>query len=192
MRSLLSSCHARIQLDINQMWSLEDMLHFCRAFEEGSFDQIEDPVSSISDLFTLAKHSPHPISLDHLLRTHSIHDVLHLPSLKACEFKPTLDMHTLLDDSLLRTLEDRGIHYTLSSSYESSIGIAAIGRLGQKNIPSSCLGIDTLSIFSHDILISPVDIKNTTMIINKPLQPNWTLLQYDGEATLASCTKKIP
>jgi o-succinylbenzoate synthase len=174
MRSILSSYPASIQLDINQKWSLEDLSLFCECFDKEAFHSIEDGVKDPKDLLLFAKQYPHPLSLDHLLRDHSIYDFLTIPSIKTCEFKPTLDMHSILDKDLMTLLHDRKINYTFSSSYESSIGIAAIGRLGVKYIPSSCLGIDTLGIFSHDIISSSFYIEsnrwiNDRMVIEKPL-----------------------
>lgn len=185
MRSILSCYKASIQLDINQKWSLEEASLFFSSFDKESFHSIEDPTQTLADLFTLTKKYPHPISLDQILRTYSIKDFLTLSSLKACEFKPTLDMHSILDESLIAFLQDRKIDYTFSSSYESSIGIAAIGRLGLNYIPFSNLGIDTLGIFSHDILSSSFYSMNNQIILKKPLEPNHKYLKLYANTTLS-------
>lgn len=187
MRSLLCFCDARIQLDINQKWSLEETLQFCRAFEGLAFDCIEDPTQTLRDLFIFTKYSSFPISLDRFLRTHSIKDVLHLPTLKACEFKPTLDIFKILDENFMQILNEHHIQYTFSSSYESSIGINAIGRLGLKKTPLSCLGIDTLGIFSHDILFSPFYNQGNLMIVSEPLKPNRIFLKHLVTTSLSHC-----
>lgn len=169
MRFIIKTYHISIQLDINQKWSLEEICLFCKSFEKEAFHSIEDPTKNVTDLIALTKHYPHPISLDNLLRCYNLKSFLTIPSIKICELKPMLDMHSILDPVFMTFLNDYGIEYTFSSSYETSIGIAGIGLLGKKHSLSSHLGIDTLDIFSHDILTSSFYTTSNQMVIEKPL-----------------------
>jgi o-succinylbenzoate synthase len=158
-------------LDINKKWSLDEVLSFCQHFPQGSFVALEDPTPDIESLWYLAQNSSHPIAVDHLLRTSSLDNLLHLPHLRSCEFKPTLDMHVLLDTDLLSSLRKKGVQITLSSAYETSIGLAAIGRLGVE-YSSSDLGIDTLGVFKEDLLVSPLKRNSHHILIPPSLSVN--------------------
>lgn len=167
MKSALSITKARLILDFNEKWSLENMQRFCDHFDLTSFKHLEDPLSNPLDLFVLAKTHPHPIALEQGLRSHGIQTFLSLPTLKACEFKPTIDMPLLKTKELFKKLSTLNIDVTFSSAYETSIGIACIGYLAYELAPNSYHGLDTLSMFKLDILVKPYQITPTHLIIQK-------------------------
>jgi O-succinylbenzoate synthase len=182
LRSILDSYPCLLHLDMNSQWTLQDLCKLCDCFDKHAFYCLEDGVNNLQDLTLFASRYPHPLSIDHLLRTYSIHPFLTLPSLKSCEFKPSLDMNMFLDSSLSSLLQEKSISYTFSSLYESGIGIAAIARLGARHIPSSCLGIDTLGVFSQSL--SSFFIENSQMILPHPLQVDHTHLSLYATSTL--------
>lgn len=184
-RSLLKFQPRALHLDINQKWSIEESLRFASSFEQGSFLSLEDPVSHASDLWRFAKHSSHPLSLDQLLRTASIYELLTLPHLKSCEFKPTLDMPLLLEGTLLHHLRTLKIDYTFSSCYETSVGLAAIGRLGLQLRSTPYLGIDTLGVFAQDLLATPLERRENMMILSSPYNFNPSLLTLYETASVS-------
>lgn len=186
MEQALKIPHISFHLDINQKWSLEEVLSFCQHFPQGSFASIEDPTPDVKSLWYLAQHSSHPIALDHLLRTSSFDNLLHLPHLRSCEFKPTLDMPILLNTDLISSLRQKGIQIALSSSYETSIGLAAIGRLGV-DYSSSDLGIDTLGVFKEDLLFNPFKRSHRHILIPSSLSVNKEKLNLYETHSLSRC-----
>jgi len=177
------SFYSQLHVDIGKKWSLEETLRFSDAFSAGRFVALEDPVGTLQDLWLFAERSPHPISLDHLLRLSSVEELLDVPNLVACEYKPTLDMHLLLDKKLLTKLRQRNIAYTFSSSYETDVGIACIARLGfhlQATLP---FGIDTLSIFTKRLVQDPFAKDGDKLILSKKPQ----LIQNYAKSALPYC-----
>ncbi len=163
MKSTLSITKARLILDFNEKWSLENMQRFCDNFDLTSFKHLEDPLNNPLDLFTLAKTHPYPIALEQGLRSYGIQTFSSLPTLKACEFKPTVDM------PLLKTkqLSAFNMDVAFSSAYETSIGIASIGYLACQLAPNSYHGLDTLSMFKSDLVVEPYHITPSHLIISK-------------------------
>jgi O-succinylbenzoate synthase len=176
MKSALNITKAALILDFNEKWSLRTMQKFCDHFDPTSFKLLEDPLNDPLDLFALAKTHPHPIALEQGLRSHGVQKFLSLPTLKACEFKPTIDMSLLTKRELYTKLAGLNIDIAFSSAYETSIGIASIGYLAQEIAPHSHHGLDTLSMFNSDLLLEPFHITPTHLIIKNMSQAQQFLL----------------
>ncbi|MEI8301053.1 MAG: enolase C-terminal domain-like protein, partial [Chlamydiota bacterium] len=145
VKAALSITKVPLILDFNEKWSLEKMQRFCDNFAPISFEHLEDPLDNPLDLFALAKSHPYPIAIEQGLRLYGIEPFLSLPTLKACEFKPTIDMPLLRNASFLKTLSDFNMKITFSSAYETAVGLSAIGYLAHQIAPLSYHGLDTLS-----------------------------------------------
>ena len=151
------------------------MQRFCDNFDPSSFNHLEDPLDNPLDLFILAKTHPHPIALEQGIRSYGIGPFLSLPTLKACEFKPTIDMPLLRNTRFLKTLSYFNIEITFSSAYETAVGLAAIGYLAHQISPHSYHGLDTLSIFESNFSLNPIEITSTHLVIK-----NCTTNYYTG------------
>lgn len=131
----------RLRLDCNRKWSLSEALLFASHFRPTDFEYFEEPVETYSDLVRFSHQTQFPIAVDESLREHSCLDI---PTLAAAVIKPTLwgGIPPLPFPSIL------------SSSYESSLGILQIARLGNPETPQ---GLDT---FTPDFLDPPIRIEN--------------------------------
>lgn len=126
----------RLRIDCNRKWSATQALDFTKHFKPSDFEYLEEPTM---DLLEFSKQSDFPIALDESLR-----DNLHIPSAKYAVIKPTLS----------GIVPQLSLPIVLSSSYESSLGILQIARLGKKEIAH---GLDT---FSPDFIDPPIRVEN--------------------------------
>lgn len=126
----------RLRIDSNRKWSLRDALDFTKHFKPSDFEYLEEPTF---DLIEFSKKSDFPIALDESLREN-----IQIPTAKYAVIKPTLS--GMIPKLSLPTV--------LSSSYESSLGILNIARLGSANIAH---GLDT---FSPDFMDPPIKVEN--------------------------------
>lgn len=176
VQEILQRFSIQLHVDIGAMWSLEEASVFSDAFPKGSLLNIEDPVATLKDLKIFVQRSPHPVSVDRLLRKEPIKEFIELPQLVGMEFKPTLDMQTLLNKPLLETLRKSNVDYTLSSSYETAIGIACIGALGKQLNAFPCYGVDTLHVFKHSLVHKAPYKEGNLYTFQTPLTLNHSLL----------------
>lgn len=129
-----------LRVDLNKKWPFADTLAFCAHYPKDYFYYIEEPCSNVNDALRLEI----PFALDEsLLNLKSLAPFLQSIYLKALILKPTLiyPLHSYLH---------LGPEIVMSSSFESSLGIAQIKRLivrlGLTHIKH---GLDTLRYFDH-------------------------------------------
>lgn len=145
----------RLRVDLNRKWSFEEASKFCSHYPYDFFEYIEEPSSKYQDLLQFS----YPFALDETLRqTTQLLPFLHCKHLKALIIKPTLiyPFHPLLNlvsafNTSLQSLEGRkGPEIVLSSSFESSVGIAQIHRIVRRlGLENTYHGLDTLRYFDN-------------------------------------------
>lgn len=135
---------ARLRIDCNRFWSLEEACFFASHFSPEDFEYLEEPCRSEEELIAFSKKSGFPIALDE-----SIHiDWEKIPTLKALVIKPTL---------LGKIPEVKAPLYPVfSSSYESGLGLISIAN---QWIPPHPIGLGTYFGIKEDLLINPIRIE---------------------------------
>ena len=132
----------RLRIDINRSWSLEEAIEFASHFQPGTFEYIEEPVTSFDDLIRFGTISGHPIAVDEHFRERPLDELMKLPGLKAFICKPTLQGGLSYYLPLINRLEKYDC--IMSSCYEGPIGkqqiIELMHRLGMQPHPA---GLDT-------------------------------------------------
>lgn len=165
----------KVIADINQAWTREKTLRFCDNFKPEDFIYIEEPVSCIEDLKFLLE-TGYPFAVDEMTRKHSIGFLLNeCPKLKAFVLKPSLTGR-IKEISLLKKSKKL---ITLSSSYESPIGLAAIANFASHHNISSVLGINTFKNNEETFMQEPLHFnrgiikfkENTLNLLSSNLWP---------------------
>ena len=151
-------------IDCNQAFSLKEMLFFSKHFTSSEIQYLEEPVFPFTDLITFSQESPIPIAIDESLYTQPIERIKALQNLKLIVLKPTLIGG--VQEHLAVINKCKGIACTLSSSYESTIGINNIITLSHLLNIKEPLGIDTCRYAKSSVLI-----KNSNAINEKLLCP---------------------
>ncbi len=126
----------RLRIDCNRKWNLEKALAFTKHFRPTDFEYLEEPTHELDEF---AKRTDFPIALDETLREYK-----DIACAKFAIIKPTLS----------GTIPKLPIPIIFSSSYESSLGILQIARLGSREIAH---GLDT---FSPDFIDPPITVEN--------------------------------
>jgi o-succinylbenzoate synthase len=138
------------RLDANRAWSPEQTLRFHREIGDPRLDYIEEPLRDPSRLGRLRGI---PIALDESLAENS--SLIGLPGLRAIVLKPTVSGGIGGTMSTMRDAASRGIKAVVSSTFESSIGLAALGRLALK-APGTVHGLGTAAWLAGDLLAPPL------------------------------------
>jgi len=121
----------KLRVDVNSRWSLADAVRLFSKFPVETFDFIEDPTSSIKELYAF----PFPIALEEpISKGIPLSQIETIPTLKAIVYKPTVQGGFLVGKQFKEWAEKRKIPLILSSSLESDVGhrhlVATAGRLG--------------------------------------------------------------
>jgi o-succinylbenzoate synthase len=126
----------RLRIDCNRKWTLQQALAFTSHFQSQDFEYLEEPTS---DILEFTKQSDFPVALDESFRENQT-----IPNARCAVIKPTLS------GGIPKTT----LPIVLSSSYESSLGILQIARLGS---PEIAHGLDT---FSPDLMNPAITVEN--------------------------------
>jgi O-succinylbenzoate synthase len=155
---------AVLKIDVNRIWSLKESLSFFSRYPLDTFEYIEEPVSDIKDL----AYFPYPIALDETLRENG--PIPSLPNIKAFIIKPMLTGGLKEIQKLLDLAHLIKASVTLSSSYESGVGLFHLcSLLKRAKIPVHPLGVDTHRLLKQDILLKPHMIANGILTLS-PLE----------------------
>jgi o-succinylbenzoate synthase len=148
-----------LRLDANRSWTMEDALSFAREIADCTPAYIEEPLADPSDLEAFAATAGLPVALDETLVGTTPSRLADYSYAAAVVLKPTLLGGFGRTVRLAREARSRGMQVVISSSFESSVGIAALAQLAAAfdtfNTPA---GLDTLGFFESDLLIEPIDI----------------------------------
>ncbi|MCX7869454.1 MAG: hypothetical protein N2322_05825 [Terrimicrobiaceae bacterium] len=155
---------SRLRFDANRQFSLDDALRVAKACEGLPVEFFEEPTFETAQLTGWPLRSPVPLAVDETLREFG-------PAHPACQaatvfvIKPTL---TGGWEDCLR-LASSAKAAVISSSFESFVGIHALGELAAcLPGPPMAAGLDTLSWLSHG-LIEDLPIQTGEFLAGEPL-----------------------
>lgn len=142
-----------LRIDLNRQWNIDDANRFFSTYPKDTFDYIEEPGKSISDLF----HFEHSVAVDESLREVSFDSLVAIPNLKALIVKPMLLQGGLKQLKIIQQKADHhGLKLILSSSFESGLGLNSLLQLTKHLGLSSVMGFDTYRYFKEDLLQTPL------------------------------------
>lgn len=169
-------------LDFSQSLSKDEAFMFYEAFPVGTFYLIEDPIKNPFDLKELELFREHPLALDQTLRENELNFIFDLSSLKSVEIKPTMDIKRLFNKELRKKLKSKNCEISLSSSYESSIGLGQMLYLPKIMKKNYTMGIDTFKLFSSDTCLNPLYFEEEKVVVPKNIDLNLSVLKkYDAQ-----------
>lgn len=165
-RELDTRCHLR--LDANGAWSIDQAREFFEGIRDFKIEYIEDPVDTLDGIRQLLSESAPPIALDEFLCSLQPDDLTTLGGITAIILKPTLLGGLERSAQFAREARKLKIKSVVSSSFESSLGIAALGPLvtayGTPGVP---VGLDTVGWFDADILATPIAVQGGVMRVEQ-------------------------
>lgn len=143
----------KLRLDANRGFSLEQAIEFAACVPLTSIEYIEEPCQNPADNQTFYHAVEMPWALDESLNSSDYQFELKA-GLSALIIKPMLLGSIEKLQQLIETANEHGVRCILSSSLEASLGIDALSRLAQVLTPDEIPGIDTLTAFQQDLVIS--------------------------------------
>ncbi len=155
---------AKLRLDVNRRWGLTEAQTFLEALADLTrIDYLEEPLARRADNEILYRIFNCRYAWDETLRELVVPPEKPPEGLAAVVIKPTL-MGTLQEvRQWLRWAVSRGLKTVISSTIESSIGIAWLARLASE--ANTDAGLDTLSLLEEDTLIPPLGIEKGRLIL---------------------------
>lgn len=162
---------ARLRLDCNRAWTVEETLTFWKDAAACGIDYIEEPLKDRNDYAALAsaQEGQHevPLALDESLTSILPSDILLIPNLKALIIKPTI-LGFAVASSLATFARENSITPVISSCFESSVGLSALAYMAaafnETDVP---VGLDTLGWMADDLLTDPMRIENGRILISE-------------------------
>jgi O-succinylbenzoate synthase len=149
----------RFRLDANRRWSYEQARRFARLAPVEQVVYIEEPTPRLADSRRFCAETGFGLALDETLQDPDfVFEPLAelVPELAALVIKPTLCGGLERSMQLIDQAQTLGIPGVVSSSFESSLGIAQLGELAAALTPTHPPGLDTLTAFAADI-VRPTD-----------------------------------
>lgn len=169
----LISMGKKICVDCNGAFSLDDMLFFSKHFKRDEIEYLEEPASTYSDLVKFSQQSHLHWAVDESLYHHPIERLKTLKNLKLFILKPTLIGGATEHKAIIEKCYP--VKCTLSSSYESAIGITNIIALAHTLDITQPLGIDTCR-YAKKSIIKNEQITNLNSLDLSKIRVNEELL----------------
>jgi|GEM_PF-3367464 len=140
------------RLDGNRTLSCREFVDLAKEGAGLPIQYIEEPLHDIRDIPRLSHSVPLAIALDETAREIG-RDQWSTWNIRHIIMKPSLQGGWLSLGKDIRTLQGDGIAVTLSSSFESGMGLRSIVLMAALQEFSSPIGVDTASFIERDIIV---------------------------------------
>ena len=148
----------RFRIDPNRAWDVDLALRVAEAIKAFPVDYLEEPLRDASLLPELIKKCPVGIALDETLREISPSKLSAFQGASALVLKPTLMGGFKACMEFAEAGAALGMASVVSASYESGIGIHALGRFALALPNEAAAGLDTYSRLAEDVLCERLDL----------------------------------
>jgi o-succinylbenzoate synthase len=181
----------KLRIDANGLWNLSEALYFGKAVSGSQIEYIEDPLNNIYEYEQFFKETQIPVALDEkltdLINLSEINELNYkCPDyLRAIVIKPDFIGGFVKTSGIIKFALSNGIKPVLSNSFNSSLLISFIVIFaGIMNLNEFPLGIDSLNLFSQNLLAEDIKILkgkiNILEVLNNIKKINFNLLSPAG------------
>ncbi|MCL1042551.1 o-succinylbenzoate synthase [Shewanella marisflavi] len=143
----------KLRLDANRCFTLSQAIDFLACLPLAAIEYIEEPCIERQDNSLLFQALGVGFALDESLNDPNYQFVMQA-GLAALIVKPMLLGSLPRLQQLTQQAHEAGVRVILSASLEASLGITALQALSEALTPDEIPGLDTLSAFSADLLVS--------------------------------------
>jgi o-succinylbenzoate synthase len=144
----------RLRLDANRSFTPQEWSSVTQELLTLPIEYVEEPVLTPDELPAIIKTGGIPIAIDETTRDTAPEDWLRW-GLRAVILKPSLNGGLLSLLPLISMIEKNGAYVTLSSSFESGVGLRSIGLLTTLLGRCGPIGVDTASFMKEDLTEPP-------------------------------------
>jgi O-succinylbenzoate synthase len=151
MHKVASGTACSFRLDANQSFSLVEFQRLVPRLEGLPIEYCEEPISDPEELPALIAQCPVPIALDETTRVLDVEEWIGWGA-KGVVLKPSLNGGLLSLLPIIARIGASGAKVTLSSSFESGVGLRAIALVASLASECGAVGLDTASFLQDDHL----------------------------------------
>ncbi|NNE70884.1 MAG: o-succinylbenzoate synthase [Rhodothermales bacterium] len=154
VQGIAQATGARVRLDANQSWTLDEARRFASHLGDTAIEYIEEPTNSLEDSRLLSGEGL-PVALDESLRGMTPDEVAKLDWPTALVLKPMM-MGLGISRGVAERALERGITPVISSSLESDVGLWGLAHfaatLGSADVAA---GLGTSRLLSGSLTLPP-------------------------------------
>jgi o-succinylbenzoate synthase len=162
-----------LRVDCNSAFSFDEALALFSPFEKGFFEYIEDPTYEMDRL----THFPHPFALDETAHQYQALPLPTYTNLWGFILKPTVLGGKQGCTPFIEYAKKHHLNITLSSSFESGLGLLQIAALSKElGLSHTLLGIDTHKSLKEDLLLPGCNFNTQELHIPRAPELNLKLL----------------
>ncbi len=144
---------AKLRLDANRAWRLDEALVFAQNIGKDHIEYIEEPLADPFQLEDFCRRTDMPVALDETLQNQSIEELAGGVGIAYAVARPmTMGVTDYL--KFLDRAAQLGMHVVVASAFESGIGMTMLVNLAALTYPVANLG--TANWFEEDLLLRPV------------------------------------
>jgi o-succinylbenzoate synthase len=147
---------AKIRLDANRAWRLDEAIVFAQNIGKDRIEYIEEPVADQMQIEDFARRTDMPVAMDETLQEKSIEEWAGRVGVAYAVARP-MTMGVIGYLKFLDMAAPLGIHVIVSSAFESGIGMTMLANLAALTYPVANLG--TANWFDQDLLLRPVVVE---------------------------------
>jgi O-succinylbenzoate synthase len=150
LRASNLSPRTRLRLDANRSFTTQEWSSVTKELSTLPIEYIEEPVRTPEELPAIIKSGGIPIAIDETTRDTAPEEWLRW-GLRAVVLKPSLNGGLLSLLPLISMIERNGAYVTLSSSFESGVGLRSLTLLTTLMDRCGPIGVDTASFIKGDL-----------------------------------------
>jgi o-succinylbenzoate synthase len=154
LRALDLPSTTRLRLDANRSFSVTEWRAVATDLKGLPIEYVEEPVTKPDALPAIVAPGDLPIAIDETTRDTAPDEWLRW-GLRAVVLKPSLNGGLLSLMPLISMIERYGAYVTLSSSFESGLGLRSITLLASLLERCGAIGVDTASFLGEDLTEPP-------------------------------------
>lgn len=139
----------KVRCDANQGWQEKAFIEFAYALSEAHkarIEYIEEPTNNLTQALAIAAEQGLTIALDEHLQDPNFRPFFH-PQLAAFVIKPSLVGSLARCQQLIDYAFEQGWQASISSSFESPLGLELLASLAKELTPNNAAGLDTAKYF---------------------------------------------
>jgi len=164
-----------LRIDANQSWTVSEALQFSNSIDPAGVEFIEEPLLAGEDYVTYNREQVIPFALDESLAHLKVGQLTPHSLLKCLVLKPTLLGGLQATINWLTWAESQQIKCTISSMFESGIGINGLVSLAGSKAHTSPVGLDTYSYLAEDVIQPRIQFRTGRVAIYQSFPKSWTI-----------------
>jgi len=165
----------KLRLDANQRWNLADAVTFSKNIQPESIEYMEEPLMRWDDYGQYDASQDLPFALDESLAEKSPGQLGSWKNLRALVLKPMILGGPSSAQEWMDWADAEGLSCTISSVFESGVGVRSLLSLAASRSKVTALGIDTYSRLADDVVSPRLEITHGRINLDQLESGQWNV-----------------